>query len=135
MPTSDSTTHAINARESLRHLAHTTRHLTDPGEVYELLGDLSGAITSLAQSLHQIGKVHDNLEVGQAHVAGGARTGRATSYAVSWELHRAAQILTQAAAGIDRAHENEARISYTSPDPLLTPRQSSGAPTNNGLRR
>lgn len=135
MPTSDSTTHAINARESLRQLAHTTRHLTDPGEVYDLLGDLSGAITSLAQSLHQIGKVHDSLELGQAHVADSARTGRATSYAVSWELHRAAQILTQAAAGIDRAHENEARILYAPPDPLLTPLQNSPPATDNGLRR
>lgn len=119
MPTSDSTTYAAQARESLRNLARNSRRIDDPGEIYELLGDLSLAITSMGQSLHQIARVHDTLEPGRARVAESARSGRATSYAVSWELHRCAQMLKQVAAGVDRAHENEARIAYAPSDPLV----------------
>ena len=62
MPTSDSSTHAAQARESLRHLAHSSRRIEDPGELYDLLGDISLALNSMAQSLHQIARVHDHLE-------------------------------------------------------------------------
>lgn len=73
----------------------------------------------MAQSLHQIARVHDTIEAGRARVAESARSGRATSYAVSWEVHRSAEILAQAALGVDRACQNEARIAYASPDPNL----------------
>lgn len=117
MPTSDSSTYAAQARESLRHLAHSSRWIEDPGELYDLIGDISLAISSMAQSLHQIARIHDALEPGRARVAESARSGRATSYAVSWEVHRSAEILTQAAAGVERARQNEARIAYAPPDP------------------
>ncbi|MFI5623500.1 hypothetical protein ACIA03_08550 [Nocardioides sp. NPDC051685] len=120
MPTNDSTTHAALAREHLRSLAHSTRTIDDPAEIYALLGDLSPAVTSMAQSLHQIARVHDGLGPDRATVAESRRSGRATSYAVSWELHRCAEMLTQIATGIDRAHEDEARISYGPADLLLT---------------
>lgn len=136
MPASESANHAAQARDDLRRLAHTSRTISDPGEIYDLLGDLSLAMTSLAQSLHQIAKVHDRLEPGRARVAESARSGRATSYAVSWEVHRAADILAQAAAGIDRAHQDEARIAYAQPDPLLSSDLRAAPPAaSNGLRR
>lgn len=136
MPTSDSSTYAAHARESLRHLAHSSRRIEDPGEIYDLLGEISLALNSLAQSLHQIARVHDNLEHGRARVAKNARTGRATSYAVSWEVHRSAEILTQAAAGVDRAHQNEARIAYSPPDPTLNQSISGGrAIASTGIQR
>lgn len=119
MPT-PSSEHASAARESTRRLAHTTRSITDPTEIYDLVGNLSLTITSLAQSLHQIAKVHDRIDPGRARVAESARSGRATSYAVSWELHRAAEILIQAASGLDRAHQDEARIAYGPPEPTLS---------------
>lgn len=119
MPT-PSSEHASTARESTRRLAHTTRSITDPTEIYDLVGTLSLSITSLAQSLHQIAKVHDRLDPGRARVAESARSGRATSYAVSWELHRAAEILIQAASGLDRAHQDEARIAYGPPEQALS---------------
>ncbi|MER6971135.1 hypothetical protein ABT304_08785 [Nocardioides sp. NPDC000445] len=118
--TTPSNEHASAARESSRRLAHTTRNITDPTEIYDLVGNLSLSITSLAQSLHQIAKVHDRLDPGRARVAESARSGRATSYAVSWELHRAAEILIQAASGLDRAHQDEARIAYGPPEPTLS---------------
>jgi ABC-type transporter Mla subunit MlaD len=134
MPDSESVTHAAQASDQLRRLAQATRTIPDPGEIYDLLGDLSRAITSLAQSLHQIAKVHDNLEPGRARVAESARSGRATSYAISWEVHRAAEMLTQVAGVVDRAHQDEAKIAYVQPDPLLPPdRQATPAAANNGL--
>jgi hypothetical protein len=136
MPISDSSTHAAQARESLRHLAHSSRRIEDPGELYELLGDISLALNSMAQSLHQIARVHDTLEPGRARVAESARSGRATSYAVSWEVHRSAEILTQASSGIDRACQNEARISYAPPDPTINqPIGVSRAITGTGIQR
>ena len=136
MPTSDSSTHAAQARESLRHLAHSSRRIEDPGELYDLLGDISLALNSMAQSLHQIARVHDHLEPGRARVAESARSGRATSYAVSWEVHRSAEILTQAASGIDRACQNEARIAYAPPDPTLNqPVSGARAIAGTGLQR
>lgn len=135
MPTSDSSTHAANAHECLRDLAHSTLHITDPGEIYDLLGDISLSMNSLSQALHQIARVHDQLEPGRARVAESTRSGRATSCAVSWEIHRAAEMLTQVAAGIDRAHQDEARISYTPPDPLLATPPGSPSASTNGLHR
>ena len=130
MPTSESTTHAAQVRESLHNLAHTTRRINDPSEIYDVLGNLSLAVNSLAQSLHQIAKIHDDLEPGRARVAESPRSGRATSYAVAWEVHRSAEMLTQVAKGIDRAHQDESRIAYAPPDPLLVDAPTSRATTN-----
>lgn len=121
MPTSESSTHAAQARESLRHLAHSSRRIEDPGELYDLLGDISLALSSMAQSLHQVARVHDNLEPGRARVAESAVSGKATSYAISWEVHRSAEMLTQVAKSVDKACQNEARIAYAPPDPALNP--------------
>lgn len=135
MPISEPSTLTAQARESLRDLAHASRHIPDPGQIYELLGDLSLATSSLAQSLHQIATAHDRLGPDRAVVAESRRTGRATSYAVSWELHRAAEMLRQVAKGIDRAHEDEGRITHTQPVPLLTSQEAAPAATaRDGLR-
>jgi hypothetical protein len=104
--------HAQDAREALRRLAHETRTLENPTDIYPVLGDLSNALASLAQSLHQIGEFHEGPARKRAWVTGDARTGRAASYQVAWELHRAAEMVHQVAAGIDRAHEVEATIAY-----------------------
>ena len=114
--------HASDAREALRRLAHTTRQVEDPTEIYAILGDLSNGLASLAQSLHQIGDFHEGPARKRAWVTGDPRTGRAASYQVAWELHRAAEMVHQVAAGIDRAHEVEATITYDVRDfPTLVP--------------
>ena len=105
-------THADEAREALRRLAHATRHVEDPTEIYPLLGELTTGLASLAQSLHQIADFHDGPAQRRAWVTGDARSGRSESYQVAWELHRAAEIVHQVATGIDRAHEVEATIVY-----------------------
>jgi hypothetical protein len=105
-------THADEAREALRQLAHATRHVEDPTEIYPVLGELTNGLASLAQSLHQIADFHEGPAHKRAWVTGDARSGRAASYQVAWELHRAAEMVHQVATGIDRAHEVEATIAY-----------------------
>jgi hypothetical protein len=113
MPTFDRpSTHADEAREALRRLAHATRQVEDPSEIYAVLGELTNGLASLAQSLHQIAVFHEGPVSKSAWVTGDARTGRAESYQVAWELHRAAEMVHQVANGLDRAHEVEGTIAY-----------------------
>lgn len=106
-------THAEEAREALRQLAHATRHLDDATEIYPILGELTNGLESLAQSLHQIGAVHEAPAFERTWVSGNPRVWRAASYEVAWELHRAAEMIHQVATGLDRAHETEATIDYS----------------------
>lgn len=124
-------THADEAREALRVLAHATRDIEDPTEIYPVLGELSNGLASLAQSLHQITDFHEGPARDRAWVTGDARTGRAASYQVAWELHRAAEMIHQVAVGVDRAHEIEATIAYDLrdfpiPAPALRPTREPG---------
>jgi hypothetical protein len=105
-------THADEAREALRLLAHATRDIEDPTEIYPVLSELSNGLASLAQSLHQIGDFHEGPARKRAWVTGDPRTGRAASYQVAWEVRRAAEMIQQVATAIDRAHEVEATIAY-----------------------
>lgn len=115
-------THADEAHEALRLLAHATRTVEDPTEIYPVLGELSNGLASLAQSLHQIADFHEGPARKRTWVTGDPRTGHAASYQVAWELHRAAEMVHQVAAGIDRAHEVEATIAYHIRDyPTLAP--------------
>jgi hypothetical protein len=93
-------------------LAHATRDIEDPTEIYPVLGELSNGLASLAQSLHQIGDFHEGPARKRAWVTGDPRTGRAASYQVAWEVRRAAEMIQQVATAIDRAHEVEATIAY-----------------------
>ena len=55
-------------------------------------------------------------------MTGDQREGRAASYKVSWDLHRAAEMLHQVAETIDHAHAVEATIAYDVRDlPALAP--------------
>lgn len=129
MPTfNDPTVDADELREAARGLAHATRSISDPTEAYTVLGAVSMSLDSMSQSLHQIGASHDHC-TRTPQVNGDQHAGRAASYRVAWELHRAAEMLHQVAECVDRAHEIEAAIAYspTTPD---QPRRSS---PNSGL--
>ncbi|GAB2761723.1 hypothetical protein GCM10027020_12510 [Nocardioides salsibiostraticola] len=112
MPTFDNAAEdADEACEALRGLAHATRSMNDPRQIYPVLGSLSSAAASLSQSLHQIASFQDGQTKNGAGVPG-SRSERATTYHVSWELHRCAEILRQVAESIDHAHEAESVITY-----------------------
>lgn len=103
---------ADELREAVRGLAHATRSIDDPTTIYPVLGSISSALASLTQSLHQLGEFHDGPATKIAWMNGDPHAGRASSYRVSWELHRAAEMIHQVAETVDRAHEIEATIAY-----------------------
>lgn len=75
MPTfEDPAADADEAQQSLRGLAHATRSIHDPNDIYPTLGSLSRAAASMSQSLHQLGP--SQLSVVEASVTDGvARAG------------------------------------------------------------
>ena len=133
MPTfNDPAADAAEAQQALRGLAHATRNIDDPRQFYSVLGSLSAASASLEQSLHQLASFHDGPVRKRAWVSGDERAGRAASHQISWELHRAGEILRQVAASLDHAHEVEAAIAYDSSNFPLVPEPPRRTP-NQGL--
>lgn len=113
MPTfNDPAADAAEAQQALRGLAHATRSIDDPSQIYSVLGSLSAAAASLEQSLHQLASFHDGPGRKRAWVSGDEGAGRAASHQISWELHRAGEILRQITASLDHAHQVEASITY-----------------------
>lgn len=131
MPTfDDPAADAAEAQQAMRGLAHATRTIDDPRQIYAILGSLSSAAASLAQSLHQIAVLHDGPARKTGWVTGSSQGGRAAAYQVSWELHRAGEILHQVAASLDRAHEVEATIAYDHGDFPLLPESPHSPPSH-----
>ena len=113
---------ADEVQKALRALAYATRSIDDPRQIYSVLGSLISAVASLSQSLHQLASFHDGKAKKGVWVAGDPRAGRAATYQVSWELHRAGEILQQVSESIASAHSTEATITYDVPDfPGLAP--------------
>jgi hypothetical protein len=123
---------AEEAREALRGLAHATQSIDDPTDIYPVLGSLTNGLASLAQALHQLGDFHDGPALRRTWITNDARKGRSASYQVSWELHRAAEMLRQVAETVDRAHQAEATIAYDSTD-FPTARPADGLSLDRGV--
>jgi hypothetical protein len=122
MPTFDNpAADASEAEQALRGLAHATRRIEDPSQIYGVLGSLSRATASLSQALHQLGSYHDNHGArADATIVDPKQTGAA--YRVSWDLHRAGEMLASIQKSIDSAHQSEATIVY--PNPVTASRPS-----------
>lgn len=113
MPTfTDPAADADEAQQAVRGLAHASRVIDDPRSIYPMLGALSSAMTSLSQALHQIASFHDADAPNAQWVSEGSATARTFAYQVSWELHRAGEMMRQIADTIDHAHEAEGHIVY-----------------------
>ncbi|GAA3528030.1 hypothetical protein AFL01nite_02780 [Aeromicrobium flavum] len=116
MPTfHDPVADAEEAYEALRALAHQTAVMEDPRQIYQLLGSLSAAVAALGQTLHQIARTHDVPDHDRLH----GRSQVGVRHEVSWELHRAGEIMSHVAGCIDRAHEAESQIIYKPPTPAV----------------
>lgn len=120
---------ADETQQAVRGLAHATRRFAEPSDFYNVLGSLSQTLESLSQVLHQLGAFHDGTANRLARVDSDAREGRAVSYQVAWELHRAAEMVHQVGAAVDRAHQGEASIAYDVSD---LPRMEYVAPRTPG---
>lgn len=133
MPTfEDPAADADEVQTALRALAHATRSIDDPRQIYSVLGSLTSATASLSQSLHQLAAVHDGPVKDDVWVAGDSRATRAAKHRVSWDLHRAGEMLHQVAAVVANAYNTESTITYVRRDlPALGdhPRQA----TDHGL--
>lgn len=117
MPTFENPSADANEVQTvLRALAHATRSIEDPRQIYSVLESLTSAVASLSQSLHQLAAFHDGAATAGAWVADDSRSGRAAAYQVSWELHRAGETLRQISGAIEHAHDAEAQITYVSRD-------------------
>jgi len=113
MPTFENpTADADEAQQALRGLAHATRSITDPHDIYLTLGSLSRAAASMGQSLHQLASFHDEPSRKTGWTPEGSTGARSAAYRVSWELHRAGEMLRQVTETIDHAHEAEAMLAY-----------------------
>ena len=80
--------------------------MSDPTED---LAALSATATSLSQALHHAGAAYDGQPSCQArsHIDADHR---ATRYQLSWELHRAGEMLRQVARSLEQAQELEATL-------------------------
>ena len=107
---------ADEVQTALRALSHATRSIDDPRQIYSVLGSLTSAVAALSQSLHQLAAFHDAAAQKGVWLAGDSRAGRAATYQVSWELHRAGEILHQVSESIASAHNAESRLTYVHPD-------------------
>jgi hypothetical protein len=113
MPTfEDAAADAAEAQLAMRALAHATRSVKDPADLYSVLGSLSGALRSLEQSLHQLAAVYESAHHPAAVVNGSRREGQAAGYQMAWELHRAGEMARQVGRAIDHAHKIETTIGY-----------------------
>lgn len=127
MPTyEDPAADADEVQAALRALAHATRSINDPRQVYAVRGSLTASVTSLRQSLHQLAEVHDSPRSESGWTVGTSRATRSAIDQVSWELHRSAEILGQVLDSIGQAQSAEATITYEHPNrsDLSTPRRS-----------
>lgn len=122
MPTfDDPAVDADEAQTALRALAHATRSIDDPHQIYSVLGSLTSAVASLSQCLDQLAAFHDGSAQKGVWFAGDSQAGRIATHHVSWELHRASEILHQVSESVTSAHNAEAQITYTHRDfPALT---------------
>jgi hypothetical protein len=107
---------ADEVQTALRALAHATRSIDDPRQIYSVLGALTSAVASLSQSLHQLAAFHDGAAEKGVWVVGDSRAGRAATFQVSWQLHRAGEILHQVSESMASAHNAESRITYVHRD-------------------
>lgn len=122
MPTfQNPTVDADEAQAALHALAYATRTIDDPREIYSVLGSLTTGLASLSQSLDQLGAAHDTPAHRASWAVDDSRHERAAQYRVSWELHRAAEMLRQVREVIANAHNAESTITYVPRDVPASP--------------
>lgn len=103
---------ADEVQKALRALAHATRSIDDPRDIYSVLGSLTSALGSLSQSLHQLAGFHDGANSKAKWATEDTPKTRSTAYRVSWDLHRAGEMVRQVGEVVENAHEAEAILRY-----------------------
>ncbi len=122
---------ADEVQTALRALAHATRSIDDPRQIYSVLGSLTSGVASLSQSLHQLAAFHDGRHCDAEWATADSPKARSAAYRVSWDLHRAGEMLRQVGETIANAHEAEAILVYHREFP--EPATAQGRATDHGL--
>ena len=86
---------AVEVQTALRALAHATRSIDDPRDIYSVIGSLTVALGSLSQSLHQLAGFHDGANNKAKWATEDNPKARSAAYRVSWDLHRAGEMVRQ----------------------------------------
>lgn len=100
---------AGEASEALRGLAHATRAIEHPQDMYQVLGDLLSGVRSLRQVLDQLATAHaSNRPLAFDDHA----TGSADALAAADELHQAAILIDQAEDRLNAGMSAAGRIAW-----------------------
>ena len=118
---------ADEVQAALRALAHATRSIDDPRDIYSVLGSLTLALGSLSQSPHQLAGLHDGANSKAKWATEENPRARSAAYRVSWDLHRAGEMVRQVGDVVENAHEAEAILRYHRE--FATPPASRSAPS------
>jgi hypothetical protein len=117
------------ARQAMRALAHQTREIRAPGEMYYLLGTLNSTVRMLQQVLEQVANAHRGhadqafTDAGE-HVPGNA-------IAAAQDVRQAAAALEGVQTYLDRGQRLSGSIAW---DPRRTTGQREAAPLKNPHR-
>lgn len=118
MPTfDDAPADATEMSEAMRGLAHATRHIDQPEQMYQILGDLLGSVRSLEQILGQLATAHDALSDRATDDAGDGPAGRSDAAATATALRTAASLISQAERRLDAGMGAAGRIAWY-PEPV-----------------
>lgn len=116
MPTfNDPSADAAEAREALRGLAHASRRIDNPDELYGIVGELLAATRSLEQSFIQLGGASLTHQARAAHDDGDRNVGAADAWAAADALRQAARNLSAAETFLDQASGHLGRIAWQPP--------------------
>lgn len=118
------------SRRALHALACATERMDDREEIGAVLASLSSATESFSESLHQIASAHDRRRDRGNHQR--AQSAGSPEYPMSWELHRAGEILHQVSNLLRHAHGAASHPEQLRLAPVATNRSVPG-PTGLGL--
>jgi hypothetical protein len=109
------------ARDAVRALAHPSGRITDPSEVYWLLGNLRDIAAALNQTCRQLSTWHASNAMNAVSDSGSRMAGWANAESAATHLARAADLLAGAGTALDDAHNANAAVAWIPPAPR-TPR-------------
>lgn len=103
---------AGEASEALRGLAHATRTIEHPQDMYLVLGDLLSGVRSLRQVLDQLATAHASNRPLAFDDHGDHASGSADALAAADELHQAATLIDQAEDRLNAGMSAAGRIAW-----------------------
>ena len=103
---------AGEASDALRGLAHATRTIEHPRDMYSVLGDLLSGVRSLRQVLDQLASAHASNRELAFDDYGDHASGSADALAAADELHQTATLIDQAEDRLNVAMSAAGRIAW-----------------------